>query len=87
MRLWVERLAKRLSEEGKITCDNIFGSHYIRLGELTMFLSSYYTLTIRRYDEANTITVYQDEYDLLNKTINKLEEKQVDKLITDLNLI
>lgn len=84
MRPWVEKLCK-LIEKGSIVSNGIYETSFVRTGtfeiEINDNLQYSYTIAIRNYNEINHITIYQDECDLITRTINKLKEKQGDELI------
>ena len=86
MRPWVEKLCK-LIEKGSIVSNSMYETSFVRTGEFEIFCNNLYTITIRRFDTINYITIYQDESDLINKTINRLKEKQEDELINNIIII
>lgn len=86
MRPWVEKLCK-LIEKGSIVSNSMYETSFVRTGEYEISRNNLYVLTIRRFDTINYITIYQDECDLITRTINKLKEKQEDDLINILTKI
>ena len=80
MRPWVEKLCK-LIEKGSIVSNGIYETYFVRTGEFEISCNNLYTITIKRFDVIDYITIYQDECDLITRTINKLKEKQEDELI------
>lgn len=90
MRPWVEKLCK-LIEKGSIVSGGVYEKSFVRTEafeiEINDNLQYSFTIAIRNYNEINHITIYQDECDLIAKTINKLKEKQEDELINFLTRI
>lgn len=86
MRPWVEKLCE-LIEKGSIVSNGIYEASFVRTGEFEISCSNFYTVTIKRFDVIDYITIYQDECDLIARTINKLKEKQEDELINFLTKI
>jgi hypothetical protein len=90
MRPCVEKLCK-LIEKGSIVSDGVYKKSFVRTGEFEIEINDNlqysFTIAIRNYNEINHITIYQDECDLITKTINKLKEKQGDELINFLTKI
>lgn len=86
MRSWVEKLCK-LIEKGSIVSNGIYETAFVRTGEFEISCNNLYTVTIKRFDVIDYITIYQDECDLITRTINKLKEKQGDELINFLTKI
>ena len=86
MRPWVEKLCK-IIKEGEIVSNSINEYSFIRSGEFEISCNNLYTITIRRYNTISYITIYQDESDLINRTINQLKEKQEDELINNIIII
>jgi len=83
MRPWVEKLCE-IIKNGTIVSNSINDQPFIRSGEFEIACNNLYTITIKRYDAINYITIYQEENDIINKTINRLKEKQEDELINNI---